>query len=729
MNQGHMSSAASERPEKKVVTSVCGICPGACGVDVELVDGKIDRILPRKDHPMGIVCVRGAHAKEIVYSPDRLQHPLARVGEKGEGRFERITWDDAFGRIVEKLEEIKRTVGPEAVMTYMGRGVFDTSLVDPFAPKGLDSNSSKSLIFPFGSPNNCGCGSLCFVSKGLLAPIPTLGLPMRDAVADYGNANLIVVWGANPATDSPPIVMRKILEAKKRGAKVLVIDHMRNEMASKADQFIPIRSGTDGALALGMMNVIIQEGLYDREFVENWTVGFKELSRYVREFSPKEVAGITRVPEEVVVEAARAIAATRGTTLCSYTGLEYSNCGVQSIRAVLALWGICGHLDEPGGLVLRPLGKSPYRRTDIEPPEGVKPIGADKYPLFVDLTKSAQFMEAPRAILHGDPYPIKALLVFGASILTGYPNPELWKRCLAKLDLLVCVDRFMTADARYADFVLPATTYFENHAYQHYPNYVQLRNRVVEPLGEARSDYNIMAEFTRRLGYGHLYPQSEEDLVEFVLKDHPVSLEELRAHPEGVRFGKKEVTYKKYEKGSLRADGKPGFETPSGKMEIVSRMLMDYGYDGLPTYTEPVEGPQSERNAAVKSRYPLVLNTGARIQSTFRSQHLNIPGLLKLQPEPFVLMHPVDARDRDIKNGDRVWVESPRGRVPFTAKVTDAVLPGAVEVNVGGGSPIQAQAWRDANANYLTDPDNRDPISGFPVLKALLCEVTRMVDR
>ncbi|TAK35357.1 MAG: dehydrogenase [Chloroflexota bacterium] len=716
----------TDSPDKKVVTGVCGICPGGCGVAVELVDGKIERIRPLKDHPVGIVCVRGAHSKEIVYSPDRLRYPLARVGERGAGQFERISWDTALERIAEKLQEIKRSAGPEAVMTYSGRGVFDQSLSEPFAARGSDGSSTNSILFPFGSPNSAGAGSHCYVSFGLLAPVPTVGLGWRDFYPDYANTKLIVVWGANPATDSPPTAMRTILKAQKRGARVLVIDHRRSEIAAEADQFVPIRPGTDGALALGLLHVIIQEGLFDKEFVENWTVGFEDLSKYVQEFTPKKVQSITRVPAEVVVETARSIATTKHATLCTYTGLEYSNSGVQSIRAVLSLWGIAGHLDQPGGLGIRPRGKSPYRRTDIAAPPGVPPIGADKYPLFVELVKAAQFMEAPRAILEGDPYPIKGLLIFGASILVSYPNPELWKTCLSKLDLLVCVDRFMTADAQYADFVLPATTYYENDGYLKYPNYVQLRQRVIEPLGEARSDYAIFAELARRLGYGELYPENEQAAVEFVLQDHPVSLEELRAHPEGVRYGKREVEYKKYEKGLLRTDGKPGFETASGKMEIVSSMLEKYGYDGLPIYTEPKEGPLA--NPELAWRFPLVMNTGARIQSTFRSQHLNIPGLLKLQPEPFVLIHPEDAATRGIADGDHVSVESPRGKVPYTAKVTDAVLPGVVEVNHGGGGPIQAEAWRRASTNLLTDPDNRDPISGFPVFKALLCEVRKDLD-
>ncbi len=706
-----------------VVTSICGICPGGCGVDVELVDGRINRLVPLRDHPLGILCVRGVHAKEIVYSPDRVLHPLRRKGAKGEGRFERVNWDEALDGIAERLLDIKRTTGGEAVMTYIGRGLFEASLIDAFAPRGVEMNSSKSLIFPFGSPNNCGCGSLCAVTYQLMAPITTLGLPMRATSPDYANAKLILVWGANPATDSPPTAMRKILAAKKRGARVIAIDHMCSEIATKADQWIAIRPGTDLALALGMMRIIINEGLYDREFVEKWMHGFAELEAYAQFFTPQEVERITHVPAAVVVETAQAIAAAKHATFNTYTGLEYSNCGVQSLRAVLILFAMTGNLDVPGGLVLRAKGKSPYNRTNLDPPAGPKPIGYDRYPLFCDLTKSAQFMEAPRAILNGDPYPIKALIIAGASILTGYPNPELRRRCLERLDLLVCIDRFPTADSMYADFILPATTYFENYSYHRSAGYVQLRTRVIPPLGEARSNYDIFAALADRLGYGQIFPIDEEALVEFALKDHPVGLEKLRQHPEGVSF-REPATYRKYETGRLRGDGQPGFETPTGKVEILSTLLAQHGYEPMPKYVEPSEGPLASQELA--RRFPLVLNTGARIQSTYRSQHLNIPGLLKLQPEPLVLIHLRDAELRGIKKGERVWVESPRGRVSFTAKVTDAVQPGVVEVNVGGGSPIQAEAWRQANANYLTDPENRDPISGFPVFKALLCDVKKM---
>ena len=200
-------------------------------------------------------------------------------------------------------------------------------------------------------------------------------------------------------------------------------------------------------------------------------------------------------------------------------------------------------------------------------------------------------MEAPRAILKGDPYPVKGLLVLGASILTSLPNPDLWKECFRNLDFMVVFDRFMTGDAMYADILLPATTNFENLGYQRYPGgYCQLRQKVIEPIGEARSSFQFLTQLAGKLGYGDLFPATEEERVRFAFKEGPVSLEDLKAHPEGVRYDAGRMEYRKHEKGLLRSDGKPGFNTPSGKVELVSSMLQKYGYEGLPIYVEPTEG-------------------------------------------------------------------------------------------------------------------------------------------
>jgi anaerobic selenocysteine-containing dehydrogenase len=252
----------------------------------------------------------------------------------------------------------------------------------------------------------------------------------------------------------------------------------------------------------------------------------------------------------------------------------------------------------------------------------------------------------------------------------------------------------------------------------------QVRERVIAPLGEARSDWDIAIALANRLGYGHLYPSSEEDVIRWALAGSGFDLETVRRQPTGVTWPPVTQRYRKWELGLLRRDGQPGFETPSGKFEIASSILAAYGYDPLPVYLEPKEGPISAPELA--RVYPLVFNSGARIQSDFRSQHHNIPGLLKMQPKPLVTLHPRDAAARGIRSGDAVWVVTPRGRVRYTARVSEDIVPGVIEANMGGGSPIASPEWRECNVNVLTDPDNRDEISGFPVYKALLCDVVKI---
>ncbi len=711
----------------QVVYGLCGICPGGCGVEIHLQDGKISRLAPWKGHPQGLCCPRGAHAPEIVYSPDRLQYPLRRVGQRGEGRFERVSWDEALDAIAEGMRKVAQRYGPQAICMYTGRGAFDWTLCHLLTLSGVRESSAWSLFFPLGSPNTTGVGSICYVSHGIIAPATTFGVWELDMYPDIENAELIVIWGDNPATDSPPVNYHRICQARRRGAEVIVIDHRRNETARATHaKWLGIRPGTDGALALAMIHVLIAEGLYDRPFVEQWTVGFEELKAYVAQFTPERAAEITWVPAEEIRNTARAIARARGACLVSHTGLEYTNSGTQNIRAVLILWALSGNLDVPGGKVIKMPGADfPINQSRrVEPPDTVPPIGKDRYPLYHFYRREAHAMELPRAILQGDPYPIRAMMIVGSSIITSYPNPDLWRRCFSNLDFMVVVDRFLTADALYADIVLPATTLFENQGYMVYGPIFQVRERVIAPLGEARSDWDIAIALANRLGYGHLYPSSEEDVIRWALAGSGFDLETVRRQPTGVTWPPVTQRYRKWELGLLRRDGQPGFETPSGKFEIASSILAAYGYDPLPVYLEPKEGPISAPELA--RVYPLVFNSGARIQSDFRSQHHNIPGLLKMQPKPLVTLHPRDAAARGIRSGDAVWVVTPRGRVRYTARVSEDIVPGVIEANMGGGSPIASPEWRECNVNVLTDPDNRDEISGFPVYKALLCDVVKI---
>ncbi len=597
--------AYTREPRQETVTSMCGVCPAGCGVDVHLVDGRIDRLTPLRDHPLGFVCPRGARAAEIVYSDERILYPQRRVGRRGEGRFERISWDGAYEMLVSALRDTARKYGPEAAAMYTGRGNFEFGLSEFFAPSGTTESSANAVLFPFGSPNTAGVGSLCYAAHGMIAPQAVFGDHFRNFYEDLEGADLILVWGANPATDSPPVNLRRLKQARRRGARIVVIDHRRSETCrAMRAQWVGIRPGTDGALALAMIRVLIEDNLYDRDFVERWTHGFEDLRDYVRDFTPERVARITHVAAATIRELARAIASSKGCSFLMYTGLEYSNSGVQAIRAVWTLQAMAGHLDAPGGKLFRMRDRPRLNRNLTEPPPGARPpVGADEFPLYRQARNEAHAACLPRAILDDDPYPVRSLIIGGASVITAWPDPERWRRAFSALDFLAVIDRFATADVAYADLVLPAATMFETESYMIHDGYVQLRSRVIEPLGEARGDYRIYAELASRLGYGHLWPQSEEAMVERALEGTGVTRADLRAHPQGVRLAVPRMTYRKYETGGLRGDGLPGFATATGKFEIASEWLRGHGYDALPVYTEPTEGPLASPNLAKK--YPL----------------------------------------------------------------------------------------------------------------------------
>ena len=710
-------------------SGICGICPAGCWVDVGFDEGKLVDIKPDSNHPLGMICRRGQHAPEIIYSEHRLEYPMKRVGPKGSQEFERISWDEAYDLIVNNLNEIKEQSGPEAVAIYTGRGAFELSLNDMYQPKGVAVSSASNILFPFGSPNTMGVGALCYVSFAMIAPHVTMGRMLVNMFTDMENSDLLVVWGANPATDSPPLDMYRLEAAAKRGADIVVIDPRRTDTAIRTNaQWIPIRPGTDGALALSMIGVLIDEDLYDEDFAENWSLGFDELQTYVQHFSPEVVETITGVPAETIRDLAHRISNATGAAPVMYTGLEYSNSGIQAIRAVFTLFALADHLDVPGGIGLAmqdthfPINRS----TNQENPDLDLAVAREKFPIYSNYRGESHASGLVDAVLKGEPYPIRGLIIHGASILTSWPQTPIWRETLSELDFLVCIDRQLTADAAYADVILPATTMFEIDSYMVYGPIFRLREKMIEPVGEARNDYLIMAELAERLGYGHLYPQTEEEMIRLALKGSGYSLEDVKKAGGWVKIPNPMMDYKKWQKGGLREDGKPGFDTPSGKFEIWSTVLEDYGYEPLPKYVEPKEGPVGSPELA--QEFPLIFNSGARPDTDFRSQHHGIKGLAKDKPEPTVDLNLADAVDRDIQTGDLVEVRTPRGAVSFRARVTDDILQGAIEATMGGGTPVGPKAWREWNVNELTDLGNYDDVTGFPVYKSLLCEVVKIED-
>jgi anaerobic selenocysteine-containing dehydrogenase len=387
---------------------ICGICPAGCWIEAEYdKNGRIISVKPDESSQLGTICKIGEHSPEIIYSQHRLKYPLKRQGSKGTYNFERITWDEAFDIIVKKLNSIKKEHGPQAAAIYTGVGSFEPAFCDIYQPKDVAVSSASSVLFPYGSPNTMGVGALCYVSYGMIAPHLTMGKMLIDMFNDIDDSELIVVWGTNPATDLPPVEMNRIMKAKSRGAEVVVIDPRRTMTAKlSAAQWVPIRPGTDGALALGLCNMLIREELYDEEFVQDWTVGFEKFSQYVQHFRPEVAEHITGVPAETVVNLARKIARANGVSQLMYTGMEYSNSGVQGIRATLVLWALAGQLDVPGGRCFH-MPRDHFvinREGHVKNPGDInKRIGADKFPIYIKYRDEAHAISLPKSVLSGDP--------------------------------------------------------------------------------------------------------------------------------------------------------------------------------------------------------------------------------------------------------------------------------------------------------------------------------------
>ena len=710
---------------------ICGLCfhsPG-CGVIASFDEN--DRIVglePDPGAPMGqVLCPMARSVEEIVYSDKRITHPLKRKGPRGTYEFEPISWDAAYDLIAEKLLEIKEQYGPEAAGFYAGTGSYERAFKDAFQLKGSEIYLASSILFPYGSPNTFGVGAPCYTSLGVLAPKLTMGCRHIDMYSDVDNADLILVWGTDPSTATPPAMYSRLANAAAEGAEIIVIDPRKTRCADlEGSRWIPIRPGSDGALALGLAHVMIRDDLYDKEFVENWTQGFDEFARYVRDFPPRRVAELTGIPEETIVDLAEQIADAEGATYIMYTGLEYTKSGVQNIRAVMVLWALAGQLDVEGGrCFLGPDRMFPLpEHRQISTPGYEKSIGKDQFSVYSHYCGGEPHASLlPKAILEGDPYPVRALMVLGASLITSWPNAGLWRRALDKLDFLVCMDLQMTRDAACADLVLPAATAFEHSSYCYYANTIRYREQLIEPVGEARSGFQILTGLAQRLGYGDLFPDHPDELLADILHESGHTMEELMAaDKKALSLPEAPMRFHKWEKGLLRKDGQPGFETPSGKFEIFSAVLDQHGFAGLPEYEESDETPVSSPELA--KRYPLILGTGP-FKPDMKSCLRAVPSFIKKYPHPALQIHPDDAEPRKIKTGDGVSIKTPRGQVVMRAFVTDRIMPGFVYAPVGGGGPLGTVEWQQANVNEITDERQYDPISGFPVYKTLLCQVKK----
>jgi len=697
--------------EEKIVKTICLNCPPGCGIDVHVRDNKPVKVEGMPESVIGPICVKAEIIPEWyeVSMKDRLLHPLKRDGVG----WKQISWDEAFDIIATKFEEIKSLYGPQAV-AYYGACV----------PENRDwAFLAKRFFQSFGSPSYYGAWSYCWTNR-LPACTLTYG---QYAVTTIRRTKCTVVWGGNPV-NAVPFAGDAMIAAKGKGeTKLLVVDPRRITLAKAADIHAMILPGTDPAFGLGLLNVIISENLYDKEFVDKWTVGFDKLVDHVKDWTPERVAEITTVPADTIREFARTYATTKPACIFWGNTLDNVENGFQAHRAILTLIAITGNLDVPGGSRMVPLNSFNKIALGEEYPRGyeellpertwfkMKVAGEDEHPLWVQQSGQGPSAALPDAILTGKPYPIKALLAEASNMVVAWANSNKLKRALSKLDFLVVYDIFMTETAELADLVLPAPTFLEAQGIYYYVGrpMIVLQSKAIEPPEDCLSDVDFWLRLAKKMGFtDHIPWNNVEEFDNFLLKPLNLTVDDLRKNPGGIFFSKAGIEWKKYEK--------EGFKTPSGKVEIYSQRVADLGGDPLPTYREPVQSPR--RRPDLAKSYPLVLITGTRMLEYNASTLRTVPSLKQKIAEGFAEINTETAAKLGISDGDMIIIETTFGSARMRAVVTEDIHPRVVSVSHGW--------WRMANGNLLTgdDLEVRDPLTGAAAMRALACRVVKDVE-
>lgn len=698
-------------------------CHGGCGVKLYLEGGKVVKVEGDECHPFsrGRACPRLLAMTQYIYHPDRITYPLKRVGGRGEGRFARITWDEALDTIEERLGRIKEDHGPEAVLFCQGTG---RDIGGPIS----------FLAYSFGSPNwiQLGlAGHSCYTPR-LGAMMATFGdYAVLDAAQfseqryddpEYRVPEVIVIWGQNPAPGCPDgFFGHWIVDCMKRGSRLVVIDPRWTWFSSRAEKFLQIRPGTDGALAMAMINVIIAEGLYDREFVAEWTVGFEELRRRAAEYTPERVAAITWIPAEDIIAAARLYATAKPAAIHWGVPIDKNPEGTTVAQAISHLWCLTGNLDVPGGNVIaRPAyGVTTYPFSTQEMHElygeefvkrlNEKRIGAGEYGMVRNFRGWAQPDLAVAQMITGEPYPLKACWIQTSNVLGGQAaDVRLHYEALKKMEFVVVADLFHNPTTMaVADIVLPVASLAEKESFRSWWAPLQVIVPAVE-VGECRSDWEINLELAKRFNpeLAKRYA-TVKNLIDDRLRPCGLTYDQL-ATAGGWKMPPENSPsrpYRRHEKGLLRPDGQPGFRTPSGKVEFASGSYREWGLDPLPSFVEP---PESEvRTPELLEKYPLIMVSGRRSPVFFHSEHRMIPWLRECDPFPLAEIHPRVAENLGISDGEWITIENGRGRIKRKAKVTPTVHPGIVSVPHGwwlpeedGREPNLFGVW-DVNCNAL----------------------------
>lgn len=718
-----------------------------CTIEEDPTDPRVDSILPRTKS-----CLRLRAADEWLYHPDHLNYPLKRAGDRGEGRWQKISWDQALDEIAQRLGEIKEKYGAEALALTSGtlrtRGEYQARFMNLF-----------------GTPNEVGQSRICYAPVNS-ASVAMFGRNVRHRMtltlekegSSQPLTKCVLIMGMT-LSESYVRLWKSLNDGKKMGVKIIVIDPRRTPTTELADIWLQLRPGTDTALLLAMINVIVQEKLYDREFVENWCYGFDKLAERAKAYTPDMAAEITWVHQDKIIEAARMYATNRPAISTHGMGIEHLQNCMEAIFARLSLAAITGNIDNEGGHYMpeppRCIAETEVELHELLPKEQInRQLGSHQFKLLCrpgyDIVSeyskkvwgrvpygarahaSAHGPTVYRTILTGEPYPVRAMLTNHSNPMITQGNTKLIYKALKSLDLYVVMDYWLTPSAELADYILPVASWLERpflYTMGGQDNLI-LAGEQALPYSipgeyDHKTDYDIWRELGLRFGQEKYWPWPDmEQHFDHRLEPLGLTFNEFMTQKDGFEFPPN--TYKKYEQ--------KGFATATGKVELYSTVLEKLGYDPLPKYEEPFETPFSRPDLA--QEYPLILITGGRFRPMYHSEHRQVDSLRKRHPHPLVQIHPKTAESLGINEGDWAWIESPRGRIRMKCQYFDGVDPGVIHCEHGwwfpelpGEEPWLHGAW-GSNINVLTDdePEHCNPISGGWPLKTALCKVYKVKD-
>jgi len=727
----------------EIKKSCCYFCHQNCGVLAYVQEGKVIKIEGDPNHPtnQGGLCCRGNIALKHIDHPARINHPLKRAGERGENKWEKISWEQAISEIAEKLKSIKEESGAEAIATAGG-----TTRTEDW--------SRRRFMNIFGSPNGFHNALLCWIPTFMVETAVCGWSPFET---DLGSSKCVLLWGYNPGASGMP-GMRGYTDLQKAGLKLVVIDPRFSETASKADLWLPLRPGSDTALALAMVHTIIYEGLYNADFVQNWCSGWDELVAHMEQYSPEWAAPLTWLDPEKIREAARLYA--KNTPSNIQWGCTADQIGPTSgagMHARMIMRSICGNLECPGGDLIP--GPSMSFLTDEEleandwlsKEQKAKQIGSSKfkltswpgYQIIADNARdkwgkapTAEWMceaHGPsvfKAILTGDPYQVRALLVSATNPVNSYGDAKMTLEALKKVEFLVTCEYWMTPAAVYSDYVMPIAGALERptmHTNYGVTDSIVCSQRAIQPLYERRTDFTFWRDLSLATGApADQWPwENEEEAFYYVIYPLGYPVNTYDEFVEKHRFHYPPLKHYKY--------GDAGFWTPSRKVELRSSVLEELGYPALPTYIGCAENEIDHPELA--EEYPLVLTTGGGFMPYHHSEQFQIEPVRYLYHDPYFTINPETASKLKIKDGDWCWIETRRGRIKQRANVEPSVDSRVIYAQRGWWYPERGVDDKEApfgclesNVNVLTsvDDDHCDPIGGSWANRGLLCKVYKV---